>query len=317
MGFRISNIHAYDRFVAIDLWSYRVRSALYHIYDGKIEQEWSASIRQNKRNILNGSIADMQGVAHTIEKAIHEACRWSDSIPDEIILWFSPVICIWDSISSQYIRHDPTEPLSMDELDMMIEKIEKTSLLRVKNKAKSEYAIVHDDVRLISSTITSIMIDGAVVSHPLWLPGQHIKITVLNIYTLASEYNLLRSIVSSLWKNVISIVPSPVILPKILENSSENHENSIFIDIGYAHMTVVSLKNNEIWYFETFSVGSKMLMDIIAAYSPKLTFTEIESLLMRGRSNDEDEKLRRDSANEYFSYAIDTFYQLFKGKKIP
>ena len=86
----------------------------------------------------------------------------------------------------------------MDELDLMIEKIEKTSLLRVKTRAKTEFAIVHDDIRLISSTITSIMIDGKDVVHPLGTTGQHVRITVLNIYTLASEYNILRSIVSSL-----------------------------------------------------------------------------------------------------------------------
>jgi hypothetical protein len=110
---------------------------------------------------------DMQGVAETIEKSMHEACRGVDTLPEEIIIGFSPVVCIGDTISSQYIRHDPGEPLTMDELDVMIEKIEKTSLLRVKNKAKSEFAIVRDDIRLISSTITGIMIDGNIVTQPL------------------------------------------------------------------------------------------------------------------------------------------------------
>ena len=50
---------------------------------------------------------------------------------------------------------------------MMIVKIEKSSLIRAKIKAKKEYAIVHDDIRLISSTLTSIMIDGKQVANPI------------------------------------------------------------------------------------------------------------------------------------------------------
>jgi hypothetical protein len=315
MGFRISNIHAYDRFIAIDLGSYRIRSALYRIDDGKIIQEWYASVRQNRKNILNGVIMDMQGVAETIEKSMHEACRGVDTLPEEIIIGFSPVVCIGDTISSQYIRHDPGEPLTMDELDVMIEKIEKTSLLRVKNKAKSEFAIVRDDIRLISSTITGIMIDGNIVTQPLWCSGQHVKISVLNIYTLASEYNILRSIVSSLRKNVISIVPTPVILPKIIEKSEQNTDKAIFIDIWYTHMTVVSLDKNEISYFETFWAGSKMLMDLLANASPDSSFTEIESLLMRSRPTESDRILREESAWEYFSYVIDAFLSVIQKEK--
>lgn len=315
MGFRISNIHAYDRFIAIDLWSYRVRSALYSINDGVLQLDGYANIRQNKRNFQDGIIMDMQWVAATIEKSIHEACRWVESIPNDIIIGFSPAVCIGDSISSQYIRHDSAEPLSMDELDMMIEKIEKTSLLRVKSRAKSEFAIVRDDIRLISSTITAITIDGNPVMHPIWMTGQHIRISVLNIYTLASEYNILRSIISSLWKNTISIVPTPVILPKILEKNVYGGRKSIFIDIWYTHMTVVSLLSNEISYFETFSAWSKMLIDILQGGFPESSFTEIESLLMREKPNDNDRKLREECASEYFSYVIDALLSVAQKEK--
>ncbi|GAB0174707.1 MAG: hypothetical protein HHAS10_05860 [Candidatus Altimarinota bacterium] len=315
MGFRISNIHAYDRFIAIDLGSYRVRSALYSMSDGILKLDGCANVRQNKRNFQDGAIMDMQGVAATIEKSIHESCKGIESIPNDIIIAFSPAVCIGDSISSQYIRHDSDEPLSMDELDLMIEKIEKTSLLRVKDRAKSEFAIIRDDIRLISSTITSITIDGNSVTHPIGMTGQHVRISVLNIYTLASEYNILRSIISSLGKNVISIVPTPVILPKIVEKSAHENRKALFIDIGYTHMTVVSMIDGEISYFETFSAGAKMLIDILQASFPEYSFTEIESLLMRMKPNEVDNEIRKECASEYFSYVIDALLSIIQKEK--
>ncbi len=305
MGFRISNIHEYDRFIAIDLWSYRVRAALYTMKDGKLRLEWSACVRQHRKNMTQGVIMDMQWVAYAIDKAIHEACIHIDEIPEDIILWFSPTICIHDIVASQYIRADESLPLAMEELDTMIEKIEKTSLGRAKEKAKTEYGVIHDDIRLISSTLTAITIDGKQVMNPIGLPGKHVRINVLNIYTLASEYNILRSIISSLKKKTISLVPIPLIFSKIIEKSEHVYDDNIYIDVGYTHVTIVFEKKHEITYFDTFTIGSKMLMDIISEAYPKSSYTEIESFLRRNHDTDWDRENRESLVREYFDYMID------------
>jgi cell division protein FtsA len=167
--------------------------------------------------MYQGTIMDMQGVSHTIEKAIYEACKNIDEIPENIIMAFSPAMCIHDIMVSQYIREDGDHPISMDELDTMIEKIEEASLKRARERAKKEYAVLHDDIRLISSTLTSISIDGKQITNPIGFRGKHVRINVLNIYTLASEYNIIRSILSSLKKKTISLVPIPLIFSKVIE----------------------------------------------------------------------------------------------------
>ena len=307
MGFRISTIHEYDRFVAIDLGSYRVRASLYAIREGKLELEGIASVRQHRKNIQNGTIMDMQWVAQTIDKAIHEACRDVDTIPEDIIIAFSPIVCIHDTMASQYIRADGEHPLSMEELDTMIEKIEKSSLQRAKEKAKHEYAIIHDDIRLVSSTLTSIIIDGKQVANPIGFHGKHVRINVLNVYALASEYNILRSIVSSLKKRTISIVPIPLVFSKIIEKWEHVYDDNIYVDIGYTHVTVVFEKGHEITFFDTFSMGSKMLIDMIGDVSPKSSYTQIESLLQRTHPIDIDRDIRESMTREYLTYIIDTF----------
>lgn len=305
MGFRIANIHEYERFIVIDLGTYRVRAGLYSIQDGQIVSEGWSSVRQNRRNIHNGVIMDMKWVAETIDKAIHATCRGIETIPEDIIIGFSPVIAISDLMTSQYVRHDPDEPLTMDEIDDMIEKIERTSLSRAKERAKYEYAVVHDDIRLVSSTLTSIIIDGKQVSNPIGFHGKQVRLTILNIYALASEYNILRSIVSSLQKNTISIVPMPLILPKIIEQWEYVYEGNFCIDIGYTHITLVSIDHDEILFFDSFATGSKMLMDGISGAHSKMSFTEIETLLQKTDPKEEWRILREKCAREYFEYVID------------
>jgi hypothetical protein len=194
----------------------------------------------------------------------------------------------------------------MEELDTMIEKIERVSLQRAKEKAKTEYAIIHDDIRLISSTLTSIVIDGKQVANPIGFHGKHVLINVLNVYSLASEYNILRSIVSSLKKTTISLVPIPLVFSKIIEKGEHVYDDNIYVDIGYTHMTIVFEKKNEITFFDSFSIGAKMLMDIIGDAYPKYSYTEIESLLMRLIPGSEDRTKREALTREYFTYIVDT-----------
>jgi hypothetical protein len=47
----------------------------------------------------------------------------------------------------------------MSEVDTMVKKVEKESFDRVRARAKKTYGIIHDDLRLVSSTITAIEID--------------------------------------------------------------------------------------------------------------------------------------------------------------
>jgi cell division ATPase FtsA len=205
------------------------------------------------------------------------------------------------------MREDESAPLSMEELDTMIEKIEKASLQRAKEKAKTEYGVIHDDIRLISSTLTSIVIDGKNVTHAIGLPGKYVRIHVLNIFAPASEYNVLRSIIASLKKRPISLVPIPLLFSKIIEKTKMSEEETIFIDIGYTHVTIVFQKNQEITFFDTFEIGSKMLIDILQSAFPDMSYTAIENLLMR-QNPTSDESLARESAtSEYLSYVIDTF----------
>ena len=106
-------------------------------------------------------------MARVIEKALHDVSLDLEEIPEDLIIGFSPMACVHDSMTSQYLRHHGDEPLTMEEIDTMIEKIESASLSRAKENAKVQYGLIHDDIRLISSTLTSILIDGKKVANPI------------------------------------------------------------------------------------------------------------------------------------------------------
>lgn len=161
----------------------------------------------------------MRSVALTIERAIIQATKDLETSPQDVILSFSSHTVLSDIITTQYVRGDKASIITMEEIDSIIKKIEAESFSRIREKAKREFSISHDDIRLISSTITSISIDGKSFTNPLGSSGLNIRLTILNVFIPASDYNMIRSIVASLDKRIISLIPMPLIFPKIGEKS--------------------------------------------------------------------------------------------------
>lgn len=316
MSFRLSHIHEYNRFIAVDLGSYRIRACVYEIEGGMVIQKWKASVRQNRKNFLDGTITNLQGVAQGIEQAILQATHGLDEIPEDVILAFSPEICIFDSISTQYIRADKESTLTMQEIDSMIQKIEHTSLERAKEKSKTQFGVIHDDIRLVSSTLTSIYIDGKRVTNPIGFTGGQVRIQVLNVFVPSSEFNILRSIVANLGKNMISLVPMPLIFPKVIEGTEYAADNNVYIDIGYMHTTIVFEEKNEILSFETFPFGTKNLVEMFSTQYPEASLLEIEHMLFQKQCDSPSIAENRDLVmRDFANYSIDSILSLLDQKK--
>lgn len=311
MGFRLAHIHDYNRFIAVDLGSYRVRTGIFEIDNGEVQLRGQSTIRQNRKNFLDGTITDLQWVAKTIERSIIEASVKVDILPEDIILSFSPEVTIFDTITTQYIRSERDAPITMEEIDAMIKKVEHESLERAKDRSRKQYGIIHDDIKLVSSTLTSIMIDSKRVTNPIGFTGGAIRIKVLNVFAPASEFNIVRSILSSLGKRTISVVPTPLLFPKIVERSDYAYENNGYLDIGHMHTTILIESQNEIQTFETFPFGTKMLLENLTQNYPEKTYLEIENILCQWEWDAKDDTVIRD----FFEYVSDIILSVMTWEK--
>ena len=231
MAFHLAHIHDYDRFLVIDIGTYRVRTGIYKVEGQELKEIGYATVRQNRKNFSGGQISDMQGVAKTIEHSILKASQNLEHIPDDIIISFPSSDFLFDSLTTEYARADPSSTLTMQELDTMIKKIEADSYARARMKAKLRSASISEDLRLISSTITSVCIDGKKITNPVGFSGGKVSLNVLNVFAPASEFNIIRSIISSLGRKVISLIPMPLIFPKIVEQTDYVNERACYIDI--------------------------------------------------------------------------------------
>lgn len=86
MSFKISNIVDYHQFIALDIGTSKIKVLICSIEGGGIKILGSATLRQSKKNIIDGEIADLYGVSETIKKAINKAGENLDEIPSDIVI---------------------------------------------------------------------------------------------------------------------------------------------------------------------------------------------------------------------------------------
>ena len=287
---------------------------MYSAESAELKELGYASVRQDRKNFSGGLISDMQGVARTIEHSIIQASQDIDHIPEDIIISFPSSDFLFDSITTQYTRADPSSTLTMQELDTMIKRIESQSYARAKQKAKVRSGVSSDDLRLISSTITSVSIDGRKITNPVGFSGGKVTLTVLNVFAPASEFNVIRSIIASLGRKVISLIPTPLIFPKIVEKTDYINERACYIDIGYSHTTVLVTQDNEIKTFETFPVGSRMCMEMIRDVHKNSSLLGIENVLC-SESEVRDKKYQP-IIEEFFEYLMDMVWGFLEQEKV-
>lgn len=313
MAFHLAHIRDYERFLVIDIGNYRVRAAAYSVETSQLKELGYATIRQNRKNFSQGMIADMQGVAKTIEQAMVQSCQSLEEIPQDVIISFSSHDFLFDTVTTEYMRADATSTLTMQELDTMIKRIESASHARARQKSKARFGF-SDDIRLISSTITSITIDGKRIVNPVGFMGGKIALTVLNVFAPSSEFNILRSIIASLGRKVISLIPTPLVLPKIIEQTDYIDETICYLDVGYSQTTVMVVRDNIIQTFETFPVGARLLMEMIREKCNYTSLLAIENILCS-----ESAILEAKNAavlDDFFEYILDMLWAFLQDENI-
>lgn len=175
-----------------------------------------------------------------------------------------------------YIRENPENPITMDEIDHIVKKVEHTSLDRVKGKIKERTGIIESEMKLVTTSIISITVDGKKIGNPIGFTGKNIKLGVINVFVPLSYANMIQNIGRGLSKNIISLIPSIITLPKLLEEKDENFDFNCSIDFGASKTTIVVQNRGEILGGNTLNFGFSLLEETFKRKEPKLSYLDIE-----------------------------------------
>lgn len=305
MAFKISNVVDYNQFIALDIGTSKIKVLICSIEGGELKVLGSAIMRQSKKNIIDGEIADLYGVSDTIKKAVNKAGEHLDEIPSDLVISLESVLTFSDIIHMNYVRENPESPITMDEIDHIVKKVEHTSLDRVKGKIRERTGIIESEMKLVTTSIISITVDGKKIGNPIGFTGKNIKLGVINVFVPLSYITTIQSIGRGLSKNIVSLIPSIITLPKLLENKNENFDFNCCIDFGSTKTTLVISNRGEILGGNTLNFGFGLLEETFKRKEPNLGYLDIEHHIAHIEQTYEE---HREVFDSFFSILFDAIF---------
>ncbi len=93
-----------------------------------------------------------------------------------------------------YIRENPEELITMDEIDHIVKKVEHTSLDRVKGRIRERTGIIESEMKLVTTSLISITVDGKKLGNPIGFTGKNIRLGIINIFVPVSYVSMIQNI---------------------------------------------------------------------------------------------------------------------------
>lgn len=269
----ISKIIPSKKVILIDVGTYKVKIALCEYKNNEINILSYAEKKQEASDIIGSEIANIEWISNTIAICLDKLLQEKNINPHDMVINIPTSTIISCGKNLHYTRSIPDQSVTIEELDYIIAKAEKEALDEAKNQIQNKTGYSEVDMKLITSSITEINIDGFKVSNPLWFTGKNIYLSILNIFIPASRYHIIHTIANYLEKNILSIIPLEFSLPKVLSSGDYAHDDVLFIDIWN---TKTSLIIQKAWVIIGFDKVNLWIHDLIKTIKEKTGETTIE-----------------------------------------
>lgn len=269
----IKQIISWKKVIIVDIWTYKIKIALCEYKNSWVQILDFAEKKQETKDILLWEIADIEWVSYTIKNLIQKINQKNNFSVKDIVVNIPTSTLISISKNIKYQREKKDSKICLNELDDIIWKIEYQSLVEARKEINQKTWYLDVDMKLITSSIVSIIIDNFKVSNPIWFSWKEINISTMNIFIPYSRYKIIKSIWENIWKNILSIIPHDFSIPKIFETTDYKDDDIIFIDIWNSKTTVIIQKKWTIIWNTRLEIW---LHDLIKNIKNSTTDTTVE-----------------------------------------
>jgi cell division protein FtsA len=228
----------------------------------------------------DGLITDIEAVVQHCHAALSQAEQMAGVIGKQAIVGLAGELVKGMSTSTTVERQHPTEKLDMDEIEDVMEKVQRLALEQVTERLTWEMGLPSVDVRLVNSSVVSIKIDGHQISNPLGFQGRYLEVTVFNAFAPLVHVGASETIARHLSLDLLSVIAEPYAVASCLDTPAAADLGGIFVDVGGGTTDVALVRNGGIEATQSFALGGRAFTRRLAV-DQSLTLEEAEALKLR------------------------------------
>lgn len=223
----------------IDIWTYKIRVGICKVFNRNVELIWYWEKRQDLNDIYLQEIKNVENVCENIKQAVEKAEIDAKMKIKEFMVNIPTSNIFFESSSINYIKQDPEKEIDEESMYKILKDIELNIFKNHYKRIKSSSGYDKNDLKLIISNISNIMLDGETSKTLLWKKAKFIDATVLNIFITRTKFEIKNQLSNYIKKDVISIMPTEYALLWLFQDK----KNIVIIDIWNSHTSIIVKRN--------------------------------------------------------------------------
>jgi len=236
--------------------------------------------QQSYSDMVSGAVADIQAVIDNCNMALEEAEDMAEMIPARAVVGIAGEQVKGFSTSVTIPREDPAQRINRVELHNTLELVQKRAMREAMHLMGLELGVPEVNLKLIHSTITTVRLDGYLVTNPLDFQGRAMEITVFNTFAPLTHVGALQTIATELDLELIATVAEPFAMARCCASDEVYEFGGIFIDVGGGTTDVALIRNGGIEGTKMFTIGGRVFTKKIASHLG-MSFADAEDLKIR------------------------------------
>lgn len=217
----------------------------------------SSRIRQQLTDMQGGAVADIQSVIDNCDRALTEAEDMCEVVPGQAVLGIAGEQVRGFSTTMSMPRPQPQTRITQADLAGALQAVQRRALKEAVRQMSHELGVAEVNVKLVHSTVTTVRIDGYVISNPIDFTGNVVEITVFNTFAPLHHIGALQTVAQELDLEVVATVAEPYALARGCATEDTDERGAIFVDVGGGTTDVALVRNGGIEATRMFALGGR------------------------------------------------------------
>src|SRR5690242_1687235 len=158
-------------YAALDIGTEYAKALVFSVENGTGTVIGTGRHRQSQSAMQDGLITDIEAVVQHCHAALSQAEEMAGVVGKQAIVGLAGELVKGMSTTITVERNHPTEKLGLEEIEDVMERVQRLALTRVTERLTWEMGLPSVDVRLVNSAVVAIKIDGHLISNPVGFQG--------------------------------------------------------------------------------------------------------------------------------------------------
>lgn len=247
-----------DRYiVALDVGTENVKALIGKINDTSIDIIGVGRAHQGLSDMQAGAVADIAAVTANCNEALSQAEEQAGVSARAVVIGIAGELVKGTTISVRVTRKDTKKPLDIEEVERVIELVQKRAFEKAKAQIMTELGGKEIDIQLVNSALVRMEIDGYVVTNPVGFQGKEITVQLYTAFAPLIHIGALEQVATQLDMDLLAVAAEPFAVSRSIVGDDDSTISAILMDVGGGTTDIAVLNEGGVQGTKMFGIGGR------------------------------------------------------------